>query len=345
MFNQVCQELQATPSTWLVTGAAGFIGSHLIETLLHLNQQVVGMDNFATGHQRNIDEALANLSPAQRKNWRFITGDIRNMSDCHKAVAGVDYVLHQAALGSVPRSIEDPFTTHDVNVSGFLNMLNAAKEAKVTRVVYASSSAVYGDCAAVAKVEATTGSLLSPYAVSKMSDELYAQSFASCYDLQSVGLRYFNVFGPRQDPNGPYAAVIPLWIKSLLQDEPIFINGDGKNSRDFCYVGNVVQANILAAINGNKQKAAEVYNVAVGQPTSLNQLVAEISQLLHKETKPLYRAFRVGDIRHSLADTTLINKALGYRPLFTLNQGMQHTLAWYGQKLATDKLSLEQNYV
>jgi UDP-N-acetylglucosamine 4-epimerase len=319
--------LQSEPHTWLITGVAGFIGSNLLEALLKLNQRVVGLDNFSTGHQRNLDEVQTLVTPEQWINFSFINGDICNLADCQKAVTGVDYVLHQAALGSVPRSVADPITTNSANISGFLNMLVAARDEKVKRFVYAASSSTYGDHPALPKVEDTIGKPLSPYAVTKLVNELYADVFGKTYGLQSIGLRYFNVFGPRQDPNGAYAAVIPKWISSMIKSEPIYINGDGETSRDFCFVNNAVQANLLAATTPNPDAANQVYNVAVGDRTTLNELFALIRDNLavhgiSVDIKPVYRDFRAGDVRHSLADIGRAANFLGYSPTHRLTQGL-----------------------
>lgn len=312
---------------WLVTGATGFIGSHLVEFLLAHHQTVVCLDNFATGHQSNIDQVLK-LHPAEK--CTLISGDIRNIDVCRQAVQGVDFVLHQAALGSVPRSIHDPMTTHDVNVTGFLNMLIAAKDAKVKRFVYASSSSVYGDSKELPKVETHQGNPLSPYAVSKMSNELYAKAFSNCYDLETIGLRYFNVFGPRQDPNGPYAAVIPLWARALLNNEPVYVNGDGSTSRDFCYVENVVQANILSALTENQAALNTVYNIAVGEQITLIQLYELLRDLSGNRSHKLsYRDFRAGDVQHSLADISKARQLLNYTPTHDVRQGLALTMDWY----------------
>jgi UDP-N-acetylglucosamine/UDP-N-acetylgalactosamine 4-epimerase len=327
--------LPASPKTWLITGVAGFIGSNLLETLLKLNQRVVGLDNFATGHQRNLDEVQSLVSAAQWGNFQFVPGDIRNPGDCQTACQGADYVLHQAALGSVPRSVADPITTNAVNVSGFLNMLVAARDAKVQRFVYAASSSTYGDHPALPKVEDTIGKPLSPYAVTKYVNELYADVFAKTYGLQSIGLRYFNVFGPRQDPNGAYAAVIPKWIDSLIKDEPVYINGDGETSRDFCFVENVMQANLLAATAQGPDATNQVYNIAVGDRTTLNQLYVMLRQtlVLHygnlKSSQPHYREFRAGDVRHSLADISKAISRLGYQPTQCISKGLKLAMPWY----------------
>lgn len=342
--------------TWLITGVAGFIGSNLLETLLKLNQCVVGLDSFATGHQRNLDEVQTLVEQAQWANFRFIKGDIRNLEDCQKAMTfwpsgasnnssndkgvAVQYVLHQAALGSVPRSVEDPTTTNSANITGYLNMLVAARDAKVKRFVYAASSSTYGDHPDLPKVEDKIGKPLSPYAVTKYVNELYADVFGKTYGLQSMGLRYFNVFGPRQDPDGAYAAVIPKWIASMIKDEPVYINGDGETSRDFCFIENVCQANLLAAASENAEALNQVYNVAVGDRTSLNQLYEQLQLNLYpiyahiKETKPVYRDFRGGDVRHSLADITKAKTFLGYQPKHHVEDGLKLAMAWYVKHLA-----------
>ena len=329
------QQLTHSPRTWLVTGAAGFIGSNLVETLLHCGQQVVGLDNFATGRAANLEEVRLGLPPKVRRNFRFLKADITDLKACRRACKGVDYVLHQAALGSVPRSLVEPRATHDSNVTGFLNLLVAARDAKVGRLVYASSSSVYGDYPGVPKSEDHLGRALSPYAVSKLMNELYADVFGRCYALPTIGLRYFNVFGPRQDPNGPYAAVIPKWVAALLHGEPVFINGDGRTSRDFCYVANAIQANLLAATTPRRQALNQVYNVALNERTTLNELFRLIRGALAKShpeiarSKPIYREFRAGDVRHSQADISRAQDLLGYRPTHGLAEGMEAALAWY----------------
>jgi UDP-N-acetylglucosamine 4-epimerase len=334
-FDSLQQQLAGAPRTWLVTGVAGFIGSNLLETLLKLDQRVVGMDNFATGHQRNLDEVQGLVSAEQWARFQFLQGDIRKLADCEQACQGVDYVLHQAALGSVPRSVADPIATNETNVSGFLNMLVAARDAKVQRFVYAASSSTYGDHPALPKVEDTIGKPLSPYAVTKYVNELYADVFGKTYGLQSIGLRYFNVFGPRQDPNGAYAAVIPKWIDSLIKGEPVYINGDGETSRDFCFVANVMQANLLAACVPNPESANQVYNIAVGDRTTLNELYEQLhSNLLAlypqlQDARPVYRDFRAGDVRHSLADISKASIQLGYAPKQRVGQGLQLAMPWY----------------
>lgn len=332
-FEEIKIHLKENQYTWLVTGIAGFIGSHLLEFLLAHQQKVIGLDNFATGHRKNIEEVLENFSEAKHL-FDFVEGDIRDIQICKQVCEKVDFVLHQAALGSVPRSIKDPMTTHEVNVTGFLNMLIAAKNANVKRFVYASSSSVYGDSPILPKVENHQGNPLSPYAVSKMTNELYAKAFSNCYSFEAIGLRYFNVFGARQDPNGQYAAVIPLWTKALIQNEPVFINGDGATSRDFCYVKNVVQMNILAAFAEKKEALNTVYNVAVGDQTTLNQLYQYLQDLIHNKThKPSYRDFRSGDIRHSLADINKANTLLGYEPAHRIQEGLAEAMRWYKENL------------
>ena len=335
-YTQLQSTLQASPKTWLVTGVAGFIGSNLLEALLKLNQRVVGLDNFATGHQRNLDEVQTLVTPEQWHNFNFIQGDIRNLADCQKASQGVDYVLHQAALGSVPRSVEDPITSNATNITGFLNMLVAARDAKVKRFVYAASSSTYGDHPALPKVEDTIGKPLSPYAVTKYVNELYADVFEKTYGLQSMGLRYFNVFGPRQDPNGAYAAVIPKWIASMLKGEPIYINGDGETSRDFCFIANVVQANLLAATATLAHSPeSKVYNIALGDRTTLNELYTQLKANLlpnypHlQDAQPVYRDLRAGDVRHSLADISKAQHQLGYAPTQRIAQGLALAMPWY----------------
>jgi len=376
-YAQLKTQLVSGKQTWLVTGVAGFIGSNLLEALLKLNQRVVGLDNFATGHQSNLDEVRSLVNAEQWANFEFIEGDIRTLSDCQKAMVyrhceeqsdapiqatdsvmasvarqsiPVDFVLHQAALGSVPRSLADPVTTNATNISGFVNMLVAARDAKVKSFTYAASSSTYGDHPGLPKVEDTIGKPLSPYAVTKYVNELYADVFARCYGLNSIGLRYFNVFGPRQDPNGAYAAVIPKWIASLLQGEPVYINGDGETSRDFCFIANAVQANLLAAtapvnIDPTVVIASEarpsmsplnqVYNVAVGERTTLNELYAQIKTNLlplypHlQDAKPIFRDFRAGDVRHSLADISKARTLLGYAPTHRIGDGLKVAMGWY----------------
>lgn len=334
-FESLKQGLQTYPKTWLVTGVAGFIGSNLLEALLKLNQRVVGLDNFSTGHQRNLDEVHTLVKPEQWANFNFIEGDIRNLEDCRLACDGVHYVLHQAALGSVPRSIEDPVTTNQNNIDGFLNILVAARDAKVKRLVYAASSSTYGDHPDLPKVEDKIGKPLSPYAVTKLVNELYADVFARTYGFKTIGLRYFNIFGRRQDPDGAYAAVIPKWIAAMIKNEPVYINGDGETSRDFCYIDNSVQANLLAATATNEEAANQVYNVAVGDRTSLNQLYYLLRDNLAnhfshlKDAAPVYRDFRIGDVRHSLADITKGKELIGYNPKYRINEGLKEAMEWY----------------
>ena len=363
-YQQLQTRLPTEPRTWLVTGVAGFIGSNLLETLLKLDQRVVGLDNFATGHQRNLDEVQSLVTSAQWANFSFIKGDIRNLADCQQAMTWtpallplplgegrgegspnskpVDYVLHQAALGSVPRSLEDPITTNSTNITGFLNMLVAARDAKVKSFTYAASSSTYGDHPALPKVEDAIGKPLSPYAVTKYVNELYAEVFARSYGFNTVGLRYFNVFGPRQDPNGAYAAVIPKWTAALLQGDAVYINGDGETSRDFCFVANAVQTNLLAAtapvIAGTDPQSMspvnQVYNVAVGDRTTLNILFALLRDNLaahgvSASAQPVYRDFRAGDVRHSQADIGKAQRLLGYAPTHRLAEGVAQAMPWY----------------
>ncbi|NNG75305.1 Vi polysaccharide biosynthesis UDP-N-acetylglucosaminuronic acid C-4 epimerase TviC [Acinetobacter sp. ANC 4277] len=337
-YQQVCETLQTQPKIWLVTGVAGFIGSNLLETLLKLDQTVVGLDNFATGHQYNLDQVQALVSPEQWAKFKFIEGDIRQFADCQKACAGVDYVLHEAALGSVPRSIADPITTNDTNISGFLNMLTAARDAGVSSFTYAASSSTYGDHPALPKVEENIGKPLSPYAVTKYVNELYADVFAKTYGFKAIGLRYFNVFGQRQDPNGAYAAVIPKWTAAMIAGDDVFINGDGETSRDFCFIDNTVQANILAATTQNDAAKNQVYNVAVGDRTTLNDLFNAIKVALAENEvnyakDAVYREFRAGDVRHSQASIAKIEKALGYAPEFKIDAGIRLAMQWYVQNL------------
>ncbi|MEZ9328893.1 SDR family oxidoreductase [Vibrio breoganii] len=332
-YEQIKAELQVSPKTWLITGVAGFIGSNLLETLLKLDQKVIGLDNFATGHQRNLDEVKELVKAAQWLNFTFVEGDIRNYEDCLSAVEGVDYVLHQAALGSVPRSIADPIKTNAANISGFINMLTASKEESVKSFTYAASSSTYGDHAALPKVEENIGNPLSPYAVTKYVNELYASVFARTYGFKSIGLRYFNVFGPRQDPEGAYAAVIPKWTASMIKGEEVFINGDGETSRDFCFIDNTVQMNILAATAKNDAKD-EVYNVALGDRTTLNDLYQSIQNSLNElgldiSAKPTYRHFRAGDVRHSQANITKAHEKLGYVPEYRIQDGITKAMPWY----------------
>ena len=337
MYQVQRDRLVRSPKRWLVTGVAGFIGSNLLEALLNLDQQVVGLDNFATGHRRNLDEVRASVSPERWTRFHFIERDIRDLETCRSALqAGpVDYVLHQAAIGSVPRSIKDPLFTNANNIDGFLNMLVAARDANVRRFVYAASSSTYGDHPGLPKVEDVIGKPLSPYAITKYVNELYADVFARTYGLSCIGLRYFNVFGKRQDPEGAYAAVIPKWIAAMIGGTDVFINGDGTTSRDFCYVENAIQANILAATTEAENAANQVYNVAVGGRTTLNELYALIRELLEarqvpvRQATPLYREFRAGDVLHSQADIGKARRLLGYAPLFDVRQGLEAALEWY----------------
>lgn len=332
------QHLREHSYHWLVTGAAGFIGSNLVEALLKLDQRVTGLDNFATGHRHNLDQVREAVGAAAWSRFEFVEGDIRRLEDCARACAGVDHVLHQAALGSVPRSIANPILTNETNIGGFLNMLVAARDAGVRRFVYAASSSTYGDHPALPKVEDQIGKPLSPYAVTKYVGELYADVFARTYGVESIGLRYFNVFGPRQDPNGAYAAVIPQWIAALIRNQPLIINGDGETSRDFCYVDNVVQANLLAAMAA-PEAANQVYNVALNDRTSLNQLHAMMVGLLAPRYPhlaghlPQYVDFRSGDVRHSQADIAKAQRLLGYAPTHRIGEGLKQALDWYVRNL------------
>lgn len=342
-FESLEQQLLASPKTWLITGVAGFIGSNLLEALLRLNQNVVGMDNFSTGHQHNLDEVKSLVSTEQWSKFQFVRGDIRELNDCRRATIystadadiKVDYILHQAALGSVPRSLEDPIATNQSNIVGFLNMLVAARDVGVSQFVYAASSSTYGDHPALPKVEDRIGKPLSPYAVTKYVNELYAEVFERCYGLSSIGLRYFNIFGCRQDPNGAYAAVIPKWIDSMIKGNPVFINGDGETSRDFCYVKNAVQANLLAATTVNQSAKNQVYNIAVGEKTSLNELFRHLKYALCPhfpdigDIVPVYRDFRSGDVRHSLADISKAASLLGYQPTHRIFEGLSEAMEWY----------------
>ena len=338
-YEELQEHLEDNQSTWLVTGVAGFIGSNLLEKLLILNQQVVGLDNFDTGHQHNIDQAIQDANNATGKdlssNFTFINGDIREIEDCKQACDGVDYVLHQAALGSVPRSIEDPINTNRANIDGFLNMLVASKDANVKRFVYAASSSTYGDHPDLPKVEDKIGNPLSPYAVTKVVNELYANVFAKTYGFKTIGLRYFNIFGKRQDPNGAYAAVIPKWVAAILNKEDVFINGDGETSRDFCYIDNTVQMNLLAATTDNDEATDQVYNVALNDRTSLNKLYQMIEERLIQRTQglekkePIYRDFRAGDVRHSQANIDKAQALLDYNPKYMISEGLDEVMDWY----------------
>lgn len=338
-YDTIKTRLQDIPKKWMITGVAGFIGSNLLETLLGLGQEVVGLDNFSTGHHYNLTQVQEALLPEQWRRFSMIEGDIRDLTACQQACAGVDYVLHQAALGSVPRSIEDPITTNENNISGFVNMLVASRDAKVKRFVYAASSSTYGDHPGLPKVEDTIGQPLSPYAVTKYVNELYATVFARTYGLQSIGLRYFNVFGKRQDPNGAYAAVIPKWFAGMVRGQELFINGTGETSRDFCYIDNTVQANILAACTDKDQAVNQVYNVAFGERTTLNELFEAIRDRViefvpvAKTMKPTYRDFRAGDVLHSLADISKAKDLLGYEAKYSVEAGLDLAAHWYVKNL------------
>ncbi len=340
-YNDLLGKLHGRPKTWLVTGVAGFIGCNLLERLLILDQHVVGLDNFTTGHRHNLEQIRAAVTPEQWGRFSLIEGDIRNLDDCKEACAGVDYVLHQAALGSVPRSLKDPIATNQSNIDGFLNMLVAARDAKVARFVYASSSSTYGDHPGLPKVEDRIGKPLSPYAVTKLVNEHYADVFARAYGFKTIGLRYFNIFGAHQDPNGAYAAVVPKWTAAMIANEPVWINGDGETSRDFCYIANTVQANLLAAAVENDEATNQVYNVAVGDRTTLNDLFDAIRATLEhrfphlKHFKAQYRDFRAGDVRHSLADITKARALLGYEPSHRIREGLVEAMDWYVSNIPT----------
>ena len=332
-YNSVISNLNNHPNVWLITGVAGFIGSNLLEKLLKINQKVIGIDNFSTGFTENLDEVRSIVSKENWSNFKFIEGDICNLEECIYSCQGVDYVLHQAALGSVTRSISNPLLTNEVNIKGFLNMLVAGRDSKVKSFVYASSSSIYGDQLELPKVEEKIGNPLSPYAVTKYVNELYAKVFSQTYGLQIIGLRYFNAFGPRQDPNGPYAAVIPKWTSSMIKGEKVEINGDGETSRDFCYISNIVQANILAATS-SLSKRSEIFNIAVGGRTSLNDLFCFIQNSLDQigkryNKKAEYLDFRLGDIRHSEADISKAKKILGYEPSHDIKSGICEAMPWY----------------
>tara|TARA_B110000879_G_scaffold213019_1_gene313025 strand:- start:13093 stop:14130 length:1038 start_codon:yes stop_codon:yes gene_type:complete len=341
MIQEVQDRLIKNPKVWLITGVAGFIGSNLLENLLKLNQKIIGLDNLSTGHKNNLLNVKSEVSENEWKNFVYINGDIRRLEDCKRAmiwdndntISNVDYVLHQAALGSVPRSIADPLTSNEVNIGGFLNILVASREAKVKSFTYAASSSTYGDHPDLPKVEDKIGNPLSPYAVTKLANEIYAKVFFQSYEFNSIGLRYFNVFGKRQDPKGAYAAVIPKWVNAILNNEEVFINGDGETSRDFSYIENIVQANILAATaSGNALN--NIYNIAYGEKTSLNDLYKNIVNNLAslediKDPVLTYRSFRSGDVKHSQADITKARNLLGYKPAYNITKGMKEYLEWY----------------
>lgn len=339
-FDNVTEHLRGRQYRWLVTGAAGFIGSNLAEALLKLGQHVTGLDNFSTGHRHNLDQVREAVGEQHWRAFDFIEGDIRNADTCARACEGIDFVLHEAALGSVTRSIEDPLRTHEVNVTGFVNMLVAARDAKVKRFVYAASSSTYGDHPGLPKMEDLIGKPLSPYAVTKYANELYADVFARCYGIEAIGLRYFNVFGRRQDPQGAYAAVIPQWVAAMIDNRSVFINGDGETSRDFCFIDNVVQANLLAALATAPNAVNTVYNVALNERTSLNQLYHMMRELLQDRfphlqgAQPQYKNFRAGDVRHSQADITRARESLGYAPTHDIAAGLREAMDWYVQHLA-----------
>jgi UDP-N-acetylglucosamine 4-epimerase len=333
-YDTLLRRLKNEQHTWLITGVAGFIGSNLLEVLLKLDQNVIGLDNFSTGYQHNLDDVKSLVNSAQWERFQFIKGDIRNLQDCLIACDGVDYVLHEAALGSVPRSIADPLATNEVNISGFLNMLVASRDKKVKRLIYAASSSTYGDHADLPKIEDRIGKPLSPYAVTKLVNELYAEVFAKTYGVELIGLRYFNVFGPRQNPNGAYAAVIPTWITKILADQSIYINGDGETSRDFCFIANAVQANLLASMSQNPLAVNQVFNVAVGEQNTLKKLFELLRDTFKAHSieygnEPIFQEFRSGDVRHSLADITKGRNLLSYAPTFTLTQGISQLVPWW----------------
>jgi len=344
-YPQLKAELMAEPRAWLVTGAAGFIGSNIVETLLQHGQHVVGLDNLSTGRLSNLDEVRESVGESASRRFRFLHADIVDLAACREAAANVDHVLHNAALGSVPRSLADPIATNAANVTGFLNMLVAARDAGVRSFVYASSSSIYGDEPSLPKIENRIGAPLSPYAVTKLVNEIYADVFARCYGFPSIGLRYFNVFGPRQDPNGPYAGVIPKWTAAMIEDSSVTINGDGETSRDFCYVDNAVQANLLAS-RASLTSQNQVYNIAVGARNSLNDLFLKLQaslalQQIHYNRSPQHAPLRAGDVRHSLADISRAARLIGYEPTHTLDSGLALTVPWYIRQLKQYRLILE----
>ena len=332
-YQKIQSDIRLNPKTWLITGVAGFIGSNLLEHLLKLDQTVIGLDNLTTGHKRNLDEVKDLVKESQWQKFKFIKGDIQDYEVCSKSVRGVDYVLHQAALGSVPRSIADPISTNSSNISGFLNILHASKEEKVKSFTYAASSSTYGDHPGLPKIEKNIGNPLSPYAVTKYVNELYAKVYATSFGFKSIGLRYFNVFGKRQDPNGAYAAVIPKWAAAMIEKKDVFINGDGETSRDFCFIENTIQMNILSALAPENAKD-QVYNVAVGDRTTLNELYMLIKSKLissgiNVKLNPTYRDFRSGDVMHSQADISKAINKLGYNPEFDIAEGLDKAMPWY----------------
>lgn len=342
-YELVKAQLAAQPLCWLVTGAAGFIGSHLVEALLLLGQRVVGIDNFAGGHQRNLDQVQQGVGPARWAEFRFIRADVREIADCRQASTGVDIVLHHAALCSVPGSMDDPLLAHASNASGCMNMLVAARDSGVRRFVYATSSAIYGDQPSLPTTEAAPASPLSPYAATKYLNEIYAQVFTRCFGLECVGLRYFNVFGRRQDPEGAYAAVIPKWVTAMIRGQPLHINGDGETTRDFCHIENVVQANLLAATSVDAQTLNQVYNIAIGQRTTLNDLFVAIRDCLQKRflhvaaCVPAHREFRAGDVRHSLADIDKARRLLDYAPTLGVVEGLAESITWYADNCTSNR--------
>lgn len=343
MYEETKKKIRETQSTWLVTGVAGFIGANLLEALLNLNQKVVGVDNFFNGLMRNLEAVRLSVGEEKWGNFRFVEGDIADLDICHKVCSEVDYVLHQAAIGSVPRSFKDPLLSHRSNDLGFINMLVAARDAKVKRFVFATSSSTYGDHPASPKVEDRIGKLLSPYAATKYVGELYADVFARCYGIEYVGLRYFNVFGKFQRPDSEYSAVIPKWIANMISGEPVIINGDGETSRDFCFVENNIQANLLAAMTENREAVNNIYNIAVGESTTLNELSkilqGELSAVSGKQQtiEPVYQDFRKGDVQHSLADISKAHRLLGYKPEYTAHQGLRLAISWYLDNLKSSK--------
>jgi UDP-N-acetylglucosamine 4-epimerase len=337
-YQNVLREMENAPRSWLVTGVAGFIGSNLLQFLLERGQRVVGLDNFLTGHRKNLDMVRDLVGQEGWRRFTFVEGDIRSLDACRQACLHADFVLHEAALGSVPRSVDDPLLSNSCNIDGFVNMLVAARDAGVRGFVYAASSSTYGDEPTLPKREDRIGRPLSPYAVTKYVNELYADVFASVYGVPCIGLRYFNVFGRRQDPFGAYAAVIPQWFASLIRGEQVYVNGDGETSRDFCHIDNVVQANILAA-HAPEEAWNRVYNVAFGQRTTLNELFAMIREeaARHKPAAAaattVHRDFRAGDVRHSLADITRARTLLGFDPSIDVRQGLRFAGDWYAANL------------